>query len=135
MEVNFKLKKGRMKKAPALQKEDESNVLDWINERIWKKVKRGMGRFPFSADLLAAYYCVTDTKTSAPARSRLALLASVVYFIVPTDAVPDFFFIFGYSDDAAIFTAALATLGTHMQDSHYEQANEKLAELGLKPNT
>ncbi|MDG1007447.1 MAG: DUF1232 domain-containing protein [Alphaproteobacteria bacterium] len=52
---------------------------------------------------------------------------------VPTDAVPDFLFVFGYSDDAAVFTAALTTLGAYMQDSHYEEANKKLEELGLKP--
>jgi uncharacterized membrane protein YkvA (DUF1232 family) len=52
---------------------------------------------------------------------------------VPTDAVPDFLFVLGYSDHAAVFTAALTTLGAYMQDSHYEEANKKLEELGLKP--
>ena len=133
MADDFKPPKGRMKKAPEIKKKDEAGVLNWINERIWKKVKRGMGRFPLTTDLLAAYYCVTDTTTATPAKPRLALLASVVYFISPVDAIPDFLFVFGYSDDAAVVTAALATLGAYMQDIHYKQANDKLEELGLKP--
>ena len=74
MADDFKPPKGRMKKAPEIKKKDEAGVLNWINERIWKKVKRGMGRFPLTTDLLAAYYCVTDTTTAAPAKPRLALL-------------------------------------------------------------
>jgi uncharacterized membrane protein YkvA (DUF1232 family) len=121
-----------MKQAPKLTEEDEASALTWVNEKIWKKIKWAMGRFPLTTDLVAAFYCVTDTTTSAPARPRLALLASAIYFISPIDAIPDFLFIFGYSDDAAVLTAALATLGAYIQDSHYEQANKKLEELGLR---
>ncbi len=130
--TKFTKPKGRMKKAPKLEKEHEKEALAWINEKIWKKAKRAVGHVPFTTDLVAAYFCTIDTRASAPARPRLALLAAIIYFIFPADAVPDFLPLFGYTDDAAIFTAAIGTFGAYVQDSHYEKANEKLAELGIK---
>ncbi len=132
MAKNFKLQKGRMKKAPKLKAEDEASVVDWINEKIWQKAKRAVGHVPFTTDLVAAYFCAIDTNSSAPARPRLALLAAIIYFIFPADAVPDFLPLFGYTDDAAIFTVAIGTFGAYVQDSHYEKANEKLNDLGIK---
>jgi uncharacterized membrane protein YkvA (DUF1232 family) len=48
-------------------------------ERFWAKVRRTLGRIPFTEDLLAAWYCAADRDT--PAYVRAVLLGAVAYFV------------------------------------------------------
>ena len=34
-----------------------------LKRHFWEKLKRVAGKIPFAEDLLAAFYCATDTKT------------------------------------------------------------------------
>lgn len=99
------------------------------NERIvragfWRKARRLMGRLPFAEDLVAAYYCAVDLAT--PLAARAIMLAAVAYFVLPFDAVPDVLAVFGFSDDAAVLAAAIATAGTHIAPMHREAARDVL---------
>ena len=132
MAEKFELPKGRMKVPPEIDEGDQAGALQWIDDRIWKKVKKAIGHIPFTADLFAAFYCIGDTSGAVPAKARLAFAGAAIYFIVPTDAVPDFLPFIGYSDDAVGLTAAIAALGAYMQDSHYAMAKQKMQDLGLK---
>ena len=38
-----------------------------------------------------------------PKRTIVSMLAALIYFINPFDAIPDFFAMFGFIDDAAVF--------------------------------
>ncbi|MBU1316141.1 MULTISPECIES: YkvA family protein [Pseudorhizobium] len=96
-----------------------------VRARFWPKLKRVAGYVPFSRDLVAAYYCALDPKT--PTRVRGVLLAALAYFILPFDLLPDVFAVVGFTDDMAVFAAALRMIQGHIGDRHYQAADKALA--------
>ncbi|HSP23951.1 MAG TPA: YkvA family protein [Saliniramus sp.] len=97
---------------------DEESVL----RNSWRKA-RSLGRqLPFAEDVIAAYFCVTDDKT--PRRVKLILLGALAYFVMPFDLVPDLLPLIGFTDDAAVITAALAAVASSITDEHRKKAHE-----------
>ena len=96
-----------------------------VRAQFWPKVRAFAAHIPFSDDLAAAYFCATDKKT--PLKVRGTLLAALAYFILPADMVPDFFAVVGFSDDLAVFTAAMTLVQAHVTDEHREKAKAALA--------
>lgn len=96
-----------------------------VRAKFWPKLKRVAGYIPLGRDLVAAYYCATDPKT--PTRVRGVLLAALAYFILPFDLLPDVFAVVGFTDDMAVFAAALRMIQGHIADRHYEAADQALA--------
>jgi|SRR5512146_408898 len=96
-----------------------------LNERVvslgfWPKLRRVAARVPFAAEALSVWYCVQDPETPAPAKGMM--LAALAYFVLPTDAVPDFIAGLGYTDDAAVFAAMMALVGRHVRPRHRDAA-------------
>lgn len=103
-------------------------VTERPNERqFWKKLRRVLARIPFAEDLVAAYYCAADSET--PAYVRAVLLGAVAYFILPVDMVPDVLAGLGFTDDASVLAAAIASVGRHLQPKHRLLARKALARL------
>ncbi|MBE3569358.1 MAG: DUF1232 domain-containing protein [Bacillales bacterium] len=50
-----------------------------------------------------------------PYRSILSIFATIVYFAVPTDAIPDLFLGFGLIDDAAVIGFTLNLVGKDLE--------------------
>lgn len=98
-----------------------------LRRDFWRKLARIGARLPFAADLLAAYYCAFDRAT--PLQVKGALIGAIVYFVVPTDAVPDFLPVLGYTDDAAVLATAIKLVASHIRPEHRELAQRKLAEI------
>ena len=90
-------------------------------------VRRVAGNTPFLADLLAAYYCVMDQQT--PTRVRAILLAALAYFILPLDTIPDFLAFFGFTDDIAVLTAAIAAVSGSITETHKQTAQKALRDF------
>ena len=95
---------------------------------FWKKLKKvakflgeGMVR-----QLLTLIYCWRDPKT--PIWAKVIIAGAIAYFISPVDAIPDVIPIIGYSDDAAVVTGAIATLGAHISEDHVDKAKQKTRE-------
>ena len=99
-----------------------------VRNQFWPKIRAFASNIPFSEDLAAAYFCTTDKKT--PLKVRGTLLAALAYFILPADMVPDFFAVVGFSDDLAVFTAAMTLVQAHVTDEHRDKA---LAALQAEP--
>jgi uncharacterized membrane protein YkvA (DUF1232 family) len=95
-----------------------------VRSGFWRKLRRLIGKLPFIEDLVAAYYCAFDRET--PLTARAVLIGAVAYFVLPVDAIPDVVAVFGFSDDAAVLAAALATAGAHITPSHRTAAREAL---------
>ena len=55
------------------------------------------------------------------------LLAALAYFILPFDLLPDVFAVVGFTDDMAVFAAALRMIQGHIGDRHYQAADKALA--------
>lgn len=95
-----------------------------IKRTFWAKLKRLGGRIPFAEDLVAAYYCATDTRT--PNRVRLILMGAIAYFIFPTDAIADFLPLVGFADDAAVLATAIAQVAGSITPEHRAHAKATL---------
>lgn len=96
-------------------------------KRFWNKLRRVLARIPFAEDLVAAYYCASDSET--PAYVRAVLLGAVAYFILPVDMVPDILAGLGFTDDATVLAAAIAAVGRHLQPKHRLLAKDTIAKL------
>jgi uncharacterized membrane protein YkvA (DUF1232 family) len=95
-----------------------------VGRDLWTKLKGFAGKVPFAQDLVAGYYCALDPKT--PTRVRGMLLATVAYFILPFDFVPDLILGLGFADDAALVTAVLALVSAHITPTHRAAAARAL---------
>lgn len=101
-----------------------------VKAKFWPTMKRAIRRIPFSRDVVAAFYCATDSQT--PLRVRGVLLAALGYFVLPMDALPDIFAVIGFTDDIAVLTGAFALVNRHIHERHYEAADRALADHDLK---
>jgi uncharacterized membrane protein YkvA (DUF1232 family) len=98
-----------------------------LNERrvtkgFWPKIRKVAAHIPFAADALSVWYSARDDET--PASAKALMLACLAYFVLPTDAVPDWIPVIGYADDAAVFTALLGVVGRHLKPWHRAAARE-----------
>ena len=87
-----------------------------VRHDFWAKLRRFAGMVPFVEDLVAAYYCALDPAT--PMRVRGMLLAAIAYFILPADLIPDMIAGLGFADDAALLTAVLGLVASHITPTH-----------------
>ncbi len=99
------------------------------NERVvargfWRKMRRVVRVIPFAEDLVAAYFCAIDDKT--PTRVRAILIGALAYFVIPTDAIPDFIAGLGFTDDATVIATAIGIVSGHIKHRHHAQARGAL---------
>lgn len=100
--------------------------LDLTRAELLPKARKVANRIPFVKDLVAGYYCMMDTQT--PVATRATILAPLVYFVVPVDAVPDFILGAGYADDTLVWLGAMKLFSSSIKASHYDLAEKALAE-------
>jgi uncharacterized membrane protein YkvA (DUF1232 family) len=98
-----------------------------IRRRFWRKLRGLAASLPFAEDLLAAHYCAFDRQT--PVQVKAVLLGAIAYFVVPTDIIPDYIPVIGYTDDAAVLAAAVNLVAAHMTADHREAARRLLARM------
>lgn len=97
-----------------------------IDEKsFWEKLKkhaRTAGRDVVEI-ALKLYYALQDKDT--PIAAKTVIIGALIYFITPTDAVPDFL-PSGYVDDLGALMGALWTVASHIKTEHEERARERL---------
>jgi uncharacterized membrane protein YkvA (DUF1232 family) len=71
------------------------------------------GAFMSSLRLIQAY--AAGRYQAIPKRSLIALVTGVAYFVIPTDAIPDFVAGFGLLDDVALLGWILKSLKTDLE--------------------
>ena len=109
---------------PAVMRLNEQKV----DKGFWPKIRKVAARIPFATEVLSVWYCAKDEDT--PLAAKGMMLAALAYFVLPTDAVPDFIAGLGYTDDAAVFTALMAIVGKNLKPQH--RAAAKQAVEGLR---
>jgi uncharacterized membrane protein YkvA (DUF1232 family) len=77
--------------------------------------------------LLAAHYCAFDRQT--PLQVKAVLIGAIAYFILPTDLIPDYIPVIGYTDDAAVLAAAIKLVASNITPDHREAARRTLARM------
>lgn len=108
---------------PAVMARNENTV----RRRFWRKMAAAAAKIPFAEDAIAAYYACIDKKT--PRYVRATLLGALAYFVIPTDAIPDFIAGLGFTDDATVLSGALAIVSQHIKPHHRHRAQAALQRL------
>ena len=106
------------------------DLVEWTparERRFWGLLARLAASLPLAGELLAGYYCAIDRAT--PGHVRALLLGALGYFVLPFDAIPDVIIGFGFTDDASVLAAVIATVGRHIHPLHRSRAKAKLDEL------
>ena len=88
-----------------------------------KKVAKVAGRNVIKPALIL-YYVMMRPET--PAWAKAIIIAALGYFICPIDAIPDVLFPVGYTDDAAVLAAAVATLASYIDEGVMNSVNNQL---------
>ena len=99
----------------------------YVKRAFWPKLKRVAGKVPFLREALALYYCALDPET--PLKAKAIAFAALAYFILPLDGIPDLIAGLGFTDDASVLAAAVATVGRYIGPEHRARAAAKLDEL------
>ncbi|QLQ12539.1 MAG: DUF1232 domain-containing protein [Brevundimonas sp.] len=108
---------------PSVQQVNEVRV----NTGFWPKMKKVAARIPFADQVLSVWYAAKDPQT--PATAKGIMFGALAYFVLPVDAIPDIFAGIGFTDDAAVIAALLATLGSNIKSHHRDQARQALRRL------
>ena len=108
---------------PSVQKVNELRV----QRGFWPKIVRTAARIPFADQALSVYYAARDPET--PPAAKGMMLGALAYFVLPIDAIPDIFAGIGFTDDAAVIAALIATLGANIKLRHRDQAKAALEKL------
>ena len=101
-------------------------VRGYSQQRFRDKLRRqalNAGK-PLVERLLWLYYAAQRPDT--PNWAKLTIATAIAYFILPLDVLPDFAPLFGYSDDLAAVTAALATIARYVDDAVKDEARQTL---------
>jgi uncharacterized membrane protein YkvA (DUF1232 family) len=108
---------------PAIQKVNEQRV----RVAFWPKLARVAARLPFADRMVSVYYAARDPET--PLAAKGIMMGALAYFVLPTDAIPDVLAGIGFTDDAAVIAAVIATLGAHVKKRHRDAADRALRRL------
>ncbi|MGV9006253.1 MAG: YkvA family protein [Brevundimonas sp.] len=108
---------------PAVQRVNETRV----SRGFWPKIRRTAARIPFADQVLSVWFAARDPET--PATAKGLMLGALAYFVMPIDAIPDIFAGIGFTDDAAVIAALIATLGANIKRRHRDAAAEALKRI------
>lgn len=98
-----------------------------VQRGFWPKIVRTAAHIPFVDQALSVYYAARDPET--PAAAKGMMLGALAYFVMPIDAIPDIFAGIGFTDDAAVFAALIATLGANIKRRHRDAASDTVERL------
>jgi len=96
---------------------------------LWRKLSRSAKRAGRQVveHALVLHYAAQNPKT--PAWARRAAYGALAYFILPTDAVPDWLMAVGYTDDLGVLAAAIATLTQYIDEEARAKARDRTRAL------
>jgi uncharacterized membrane protein YkvA (DUF1232 family) len=126
--VQVRIQGARESSEEAVMEEKSEFSKSYSDKGFWDKVGSFAGKIgkELLVQLLVAYAAMSDKET--PAGPKAVLLGALGYFILPIDAIPDLAPLIGYTDDAAVLAAALASVGSSINDTHKSWASEKARE-------
>jgi uncharacterized membrane protein YkvA (DUF1232 family) len=115
-ELDFGDKEERVKENSS--EEDVREKIEYVDENLWPKLEKSGKRISFAKDILALYKYMKDPLVKW--YRKAIVVAGLIYFIVPIDAIPDMTPFFGYLDDLGVITALLKYLGSELM-SYYPE--------------
>lgn len=95
-----------------ISEEEVREKIEYVDDNLWGKLEKSGKRISFAKDILALYRYMKDPLVKW--YRKTIVVAALVYFIVPIDAIPDLTPFFGYLDDLGVITAVLKYLGSEL---------------------
>jgi uncharacterized membrane protein YkvA (DUF1232 family) len=109
-ELDFGDKEERVKENSS--EEDVREKIEYVDDNLWPKLEKSGKRISFAKDILALYRYMKDPLVKW--YRKAIVVAALIYFIAPIDAIPDLTPFFGYLDDLGVITAVLKYLGSEL---------------------
>lgn len=97
--------------------EEYSQKEHYVRENFDEKVKSLRGGIRLAKHVLALFRYMTDE--AIPWYKKSVVVAALVYFMMPVDAIPDMLPLIGYLDDFGVIAAVLAFLGREIKPYYY----------------
>lgn len=85
---------------------------EYVEENLWEKLEKTGKKISFARDIRALFQYMLDDQVSWTRKS--IVVAGLLYFILPIDAVPDLIPLVGYLDDLGVITALMKFLGNQL---------------------
>jgi uncharacterized membrane protein YkvA (DUF1232 family) len=85
---------------------------EYVETNIWQKLEKAGKKISFTKDIFALINYMRD-KNVAWYRKAI-VVAALIYFISPIDAIPDVIPFVGYLDDLGVIAALLKYLGSEL---------------------
>lgn len=92
--------------------EEVEDKIKFVEENLWQKLERVGKKISFARDILALVNYMRDPLVSW--HRKAIVVAGLIYFISPIDAIPDISPFIGYLDDLGVITALLKFLGSEL---------------------
>ncbi|RNM19035.1 DUF1232 domain-containing protein, partial [Dickeya undicola] len=67
-------------------------------------------------------------RPDTPIWAKTTIYASLAYFVLPIDAIPDAIPVVGYTDDLAVLATALATVSMYIDEKVKQLAAQKISD-------
>jgi len=115
-ELDFGDKEKRVKEQSS--EEEVQKKIEFVDDNLWTKLEKTGKKISFAKDILALYRYMKDPFVKW--YRKAVVVAGLVYFIVPIDAMPDLIPLFGYLDDLGVITALLKYLGHELMEYYPE---------------
>lgn len=105
---------------------DSSSKNHYSGTDFWIKLKLSAkaAGYDLVEKSLWLFYAARNQKT--PPWAKAVVYSALAYFILPTDAIPDFIPISGYTDDMAAIATAVSTIANYIDDDVKLKASQKL---------
>ena len=109
----------------ALTEHNSSNYYSGTD--FWIKLKHSakIAGYELVEKSLWLYYAARHPDT--PPWAKAVVYSALAYFILPTDAIPDFIPVSGYTDDLAAIAAAVTTISSYINSDVKDKGKQKLA--------
>lgn len=118
---------------------EDPDKLNDLLDRATKKANARKGRLAQVWDSLTACFRLlrayaTGQYRDIPWASLLSIIASVIYFVMPLDLIPDFLLAFGLIDDAALIGWILGSVKGDIEHFIEWEAERELDAADPSPN-
>lgn len=90
----------------------------YVEENLWEKIERLNKKYRWIVDVLALFRYMTDPDVHWT--KKTVVVAALLYFIVPVDAIPDLAPVIGYLDDMGVIALAVRFLSNQLKAYYLE---------------
>lgn len=113
-------------RAPQSAEQLDGYASQYSDTRFWDKMSRVFKRAGYELLEKALWLYYAAQRPETPRWARMTAYGALGYFILPFDAIPDWLFGFGLTDDLGALTLAVATISQYIDTGVRQRSTAKL---------